>query len=73
MSGKLPMNTYGIRDNHHHGKVADFLIEKIAEGSQLSVVSAYFTIYAYEALEDQLDKIDGLRVPVRGATVHHIA
>ncbi len=38
-------NNYGIRDNHSRGKVADFLIEKIADSSQLSVVSAYFTIY----------------------------
>ena len=46
-----------IRDNHHCGKVADFLTEKIAKGSQLSVVSAYFTIYAYEALKTQLEQI----------------
>jgi hypothetical protein len=30
-------------------------------GSQLSVVSAYFTIYAYEALSDELDQIGHLR------------
>jgi len=35
-------NSFGIRDNHAHGKVADFLVEKIAAGSKLSVVSAYF-------------------------------
>ena len=29
-------------------------------GSQLSVVSAYFTIYAYDALSKQLDQIDHL-------------
>ncbi len=61
MPDKTPVNSYGIRDNHQHGKVADFLIEKIAEGSQLSVVSAYFTIYAYDTLRDQLDQIDSLR------------
>ena len=55
------MKSYGIRDNHHRGKVADFLSEKISEGSTLSVVSAYFTIYAYEALKGQLEKIDGLK------------
>jgi hypothetical protein len=54
-------NKTGIRDNHHRGKVADFLIEKISEESELSVVSAYFTIYAYEALAEQLEKISGLR------------
>ncbi len=51
---------FGIRDNHAHGKVADFLVEKISTGSRLSVVSAYFTIYAYEALSTNLDKIGHL-------------
>ena len=55
------MNHSGIRDNHHRGKVADFLVEKISEESELSIVSAYFTIYAYEALAEQLDQISRLR------------
>lgn len=42
----------GIRDNHTRGTVGDFLKEKINSGSKLSVVSAYFTIYAFEALKD---------------------
>jgi SNF2 family DNA or RNA helicase len=41
--------------------VADFLLEKIQEESELSIVSAYFTIYAYEALKDKLDQIQHLR------------
>jgi hypothetical protein len=53
--------THGIRDNHIRGKVADFLIEKLTKNSQLSVVSAYFTIYAYDALAKQLDQIDHLK------------
>jgi hypothetical protein len=61
MTNKPSTNSYGIRDNHHHGKVADFLVEKVSEGSELSVVSAYFTIYAYEALAEQLDQISSLR------------
>lgn len=44
----------GIRDNHRRGSVGDFLKQKIKEGSHLSVVSAYFTIYAFEALKNQL-------------------
>jgi hypothetical protein len=40
--------------------VADFLKAKIRDGSRLSVVSAYFTIYAYEALKDHLDRIEHL-------------
>jgi SNF2 family DNA or RNA helicase len=53
-------NSFGIRDNHTRGKVADFLVEKINAGSYLSVVSAYFTIYAYEALSAELDGIGHL-------------
>lgn len=54
------LNNFGIRDNHSRGKVADFLIGKINGGSRLSVVSAYFTIYAYEALSAELDHIESL-------------
>ena len=54
-------NMNGILDNHTRGKVADFLTAKIAPGSKLSVVSAYFTIYAYEALANQLDSVDGFK------------
>ena len=53
-------NSFGIRDNHTRGKVADFLVEKINAGSHLSMVSAYFTIYAYEALSAELDGIGHL-------------
>ena len=58
----------GIRDNHQRGKVADFLADRISAGSQLSVVSAYFTIYAYEALSQNLDTIGSLRFLVRFAS-----
>ncbi len=53
-------NSYGIRDNHSRGKLADFIKEKVTAGSKLSVVSAYFTIYAYEALAAELDQVDQL-------------
>jgi hypothetical protein len=36
----------GLRDNHTRGSVAEFLNARIHPGSQLSIVSAYFTIYA---------------------------
>jgi hypothetical protein len=41
--------------------VGDFLREKIRQGSRLSIVSAYFSIYAYAALQDELDSIEELR------------
>ena len=50
----------GIRDNHTRGRVAEFLTEKIGARSQLSFVSAYFTIYAYDALSRELDQIEHL-------------
>lgn len=52
---------FGIRDNHGRGNVADFLSDKIGANSQLAIVSAYFTIYAYEALAQELDQIDHLK------------
>lgn len=52
--------TSGLRDNHSRGIVADFLRSKVQPGSRLSVVSAYFTIYAYEALKEQFDQIEHL-------------
>ena len=51
----------GIRDNLRRGNVADFLLKEIEEGSTLSIVSAYFTIYAYEALQESLNRIENLR------------
>lgn len=56
----LPTNNSGLRDNHTRGTVADFLKAKIQKNSTLSVVSAYFTIYAYDALKEVLDQIDHL-------------
>ena len=41
--------------------VADFLRDKIQDGSDLSIVSAYFTIYAFDKLRDELTSIKGLR------------
>lgn len=57
MDGKIAS---GIRDNHNRGRIGDFLKEKIKPGSRLSFVSAFFTIYAYHHLKDELDKIEGL-------------
>src|SRR3954454_3227664 len=51
----------GIRDNYLRGAVGDFLLEKIREGADLSVVSAYFTIYAFGALQSRLATIDRMR------------
>ena len=44
-----------------YGTVADFLRDKIQDGSALSIVSAYFTIYAFDKLKDELRDIKELR------------
>lgn len=55
-----PTQHSGIRDNHRRGVVADFLQSRIEDGSRLSVGSAYFTIYAYDKLRQELDRIEHL-------------
>ena len=54
------VSSSGLRDNHTRGTVAEFLKAKIQPDSILSIVSAYFTIYAYDALKHQLNDIDRL-------------
>src|ERR1700719_4816214 len=50
----------GIRDNHTRGTIGDFLKQQTQAGSRLSVVSAYFTIYAFDALKHHLEGIEGM-------------
>ena len=61
----MPDNTSlfpsGIRDNRERGTVGEFLQSQIENGSSLSIVSAYFTIYAFEALKSSLLGINNLR------------
>lgn len=51
----------GIRDNYRRGSVGAFLRSTIHADATLSIVSAYFTIHAFAALEAQLTTIDSLR------------
>lgn len=48
-------------DNKKNGKVGDALKEHIQKNCSLSIVSAYFTIYAYEALKKELSKTKDVR------------
>ena len=50
-----------IRDNKNYGSVGEFLKDVVKEGSELSVVSAYFTIFAYYGLHEQLDSIKSMK------------
>jgi len=61
MAKPLPIS--GIKDNYNRGIVADFLESHIKDGSLLSVVSAFFTIYAYEALKDHVNRIGHMDSP----------
>lgn len=55
------MNYSAIKDNHSHGSVGDFLKEVITDNSEVSIVSAYFTIYAYNKLKDNFNNINNLK------------
>ncbi len=55
------MSSSVIRDNYSHGKVGDFLKQAISTNADISIVSAYFTIYAYHHLKQNLDEINKLR------------
>lgn len=58
------MSSSLIRDNWPkggRGSVGSFLDECIKPDARLSIVSAYFTIYAYYHLKDRLESIDELR------------
>ena len=50
-----------ILDNKRNGKVIDELRSGLTKGSKLSVISAYFTIYAFAELKKELSKIDEMR------------
>ena len=50
-----------IKDNDSRGTAGSFLSKNIRPDAELSFVSAYFTIYAYEKLKTELDGIKHLR------------
>lgn len=57
----MSVNLSSIRDNKNRGTVGQFLIDNIKSESDLSIVSAYFTIYAFSHLKGQLDSINKLK------------
>ena len=52
----------GIRDNRARGSAGDFLRSKVSAGSRLSVVTAYFTIFAHARLRAELDRPEAVRL-----------
>ena len=55
------MNNSAIKDNHKNGAVGEFLKNAITAGSEVSIVSAYFTIFAYHKLKDNFGGINKLK------------
>lgn len=49
-------------DNKKNGKVGDVLKQSIKDGSKLSIISGYFSIYAFAELKKELRKIKELRL-----------
>lgn len=49
-----------VLDNKKH-RVVDEIKEELNKGSKLSIISAYFTIYAYAELKKELSKIENMR------------
>jgi len=49
-------------DNKKNAKVGDVLKEHIAKGDKLSIISGYFTIYAFKELKSELLKIKKLKL-----------
>lgn len=50
-----------IIDNRKRGSLGEYLKENINKKSKLSIVSAYFTVYAYNELKKELNGIKELR------------
>ena len=58
-----PASKSSLRDNRScRGTVGNFLKTEIQPRSNLSFVSAYFTVLAFEALADQLKAEDAIKV-----------
>jgi hypothetical protein len=55
------MNNSSIRDNHKYGTVGEFLQESVTDNAAMSAVSAYFTIYAWDRLKTEFQKLKRLR------------
>ena len=49
-------------DNKQNGTVAQELKENIGKGTKLSIMTAYFTIYAFSELKKELEKVDHVKM-----------
>ena len=61
------MHNTSIRDNHNYGNVGDYLKALLNKDCNVAIVSAYFTIYAYHHLKEQLKK-SGVEKAITGSS-----
>ena len=52
----------GLRDNHNRGTVGDFLRKQLKPGADLDLVTAYFTVFAYDKLRTELENLGRIRL-----------
>lgn len=57
----MEMKAPKILDNKSMGFVYEELQDSLRKGSKLSIISAYFSMYAYDMLKKDLNKIDNMR------------
>ena len=48
-------------DNKLSGTIGDTLKEELQKGTKLSIISAYFTIHAFNQLKNELKKVESVR------------
>lgn len=58
-------------DNVGPNRLGDALRSSIGEDAKLSIISSYFTIFAYGELKEELSKVDGLRLIFSEPTFIH--
>lgn len=51
-----------ILDNRGNGKVADILQQYTTQGTQLNVITKKLSLFGYQAIKDELDSIDRLKL-----------
>lgn len=62
MPHQSPSISSGIRDNRNRGTVGDFLRAELHASANLDIVTAYFTVFAYDKLRTQLDNLGRIRL-----------
>ncbi len=57
-----PSPSSNLRDNHRRGTVGDFLRSQLRAGADVDLVTAYFTVFAYDKLRTHLDHLGRIRL-----------